>query len=703
MFSIPSFVILGAALLAQSAATLLSLRMFRTYGRRPLWLLLTAASLAAAAHSVALLLHPGLLVHSGRAGLPAELSAMTLSLALAVGLGGVDGLFRERLQSEEALEREKRRLSMLVDRRVADLETEVAERTRAEDALRQDGERFSAIIATQYDIATADRDSLAVMDLIVARTQTLTGASGAILQRVEGDELVYRAASGRAKPFLGTRTPRDAGLCGECVRTGTTLRCDDAERDGRVDLEHCRRMGTRSTVAVPLHYDRAVVGVLQVTSPELYAFGPMDEHTLHLMAGLIAAAMSHAAEFEAKQELLAHKEHLLAEAREQADRDPLTGLLNHRAFHKKLEEEADRAHRTGERVALAVIDLDNFKFFNDAYGHLVGDEVLAQVGQAIARSCRSYDTAARYGGDEFALLLPGVGDETVEAITARLDKAFESLEYRPAGEGGAIPLSLSLGVSVFPEDGPGRLDALETADARLLRTKYGGGLSDALTAQMRSHLNCSMANFSMLNALVTAVDTKDRYTRRHSEDVMFYSHQIACALGLPEDECNLVLTAALLHDVGKIGVPNYILRKPGKLTDEEYKAVKQHPMMGAVIVGAVAGLENTLDAIRHHHERWDGKGYPYGLRGEEIPPMARLMAVADAYSALTTDRPYRKGMAEGKAQAILEDGAGTQWDPACVEAFLRARRAAPPALLSPSEPPSSSQPPSSPVRLLQAA
>ncbi len=667
------FCVLGAALFAQTVSALLSLRMFRTYGRHPVWLLLAAAALGAAWGSGLRGAH--LLRHAAvHPDVAAEVSVLVLSLALALGLGVVDSIFRQRLKSEHSLENEKRQLSMLVDRRVADLETEVAERKRAEDALRLDGERFSAIIATQSEIATAERDLPAIMDLIVTRTQALTGASGAILQRLEGEELVYRAASGRAKPFLGTRLLKHLGICGECVRTGKTLRCDDAERDSRVNLASFRQMGVRSAVVVPLHYGRAVVGVLQVTSPEQHAFGPLDEHTLRLMAGLMAAAMSHAAEFEAKQELLAHKERLLAEAVEQADRDPLTGLLNHRAFHKKLEEEADRAQRTGERVALVVIDLDNFKFFNDAYGHLVGDEVLKQVGRAITRSCRTYDTAARYGGDEFALLLPGVGAESAAEITARLDMAFDDLEYRPLGDGGAIPLSLALGVSVFPEDGPGRLDALETADARLLRTKYGGGVSDALSAQMRSHLNCSMANFSMLNALVTAVDTKDRYTRRHSEDVMSYSYQIACALGLSEADCNLALTAALLHDVGKIGVPNYILRKPGKLTDEEYKAIKQHPMMGAVIVGAVSGLEDTLDAIRHHHERWDGKGYPYGLRGEDTPLLARLMAVADAYSALTTDRPYRKGMDAARALAILEDGAGTQWDPVCVSAFLNARR-----------------------------
>jgi diguanylate cyclase (GGDEF)-like protein len=670
----PVVFVLWAALLTQIVSALLALKMFRTYGRHWVWLLISMAGLGAAGRSAEACFHLRLPAAAGRLDISAELVSFGMAAMLVLGLSVVDSIFRTRLRAEEELKGEKRRLTMLVDRRVADLETEIDERKRAEEALRRDGDRFSAIIATQHDIATADLDLPAMMDLIVARSQKLTRGSGAILQWVEGKELVYRAVSGRAAPFLGNRIGGENSLAGECVRLSKTLRCDDAERDPRVNLDDFRRMGTRSTIVVPLHYDRAVVGVLQVTSPELYAFTPLDEHTLQLMAGLIAAAMSHTAEFEAKQELLAQKEHLLAEAIDQADRDPLTGLLNHRAFHKRLEEEADRAQRMGERLAVVVIDLDNFKFFNDAYGHLVGDEVLKQVARALGHGSRSYDTLARYGGDEFALLLPEVGDETAAEITARLDHAFDDLEYRPLDSGSPIPLSLSVGVAIYPDDGPGRLETLESADARLYRVKSGGSGSGELTERLRSQLACSMANFSMLNALVTAVDTKDRYTRRHSEDVMSYSHQIACELGLDEKTQSLVLMAALLHDVGKIGVPNYILRKPGKLTEEEYRAIKQHPMMGAVIVGAVNGLEDTLDAIRHHHERWDGKGYPYGLKGEDTPLMARLMAVADAYSALTTDRPYRKGMDARHALCILEEGAGSQWDPLCVRAFLNARR-----------------------------
>jgi len=141
-------------------------------------------------------------------------------------------------------------------------------------------------------------------------------------------------------------------------------------------------------------------------------------------------------------------------------------------------------------------------------------------------------------------------------------------------------------------------------------------------------------------------------------------------LGLGEGEQHMVAVAALIHDVGKIGVPDAILRKPGRLTDQEFEAVKQHPMMGSVMVGAVPGLEDTLDAVLHHHERWDGGGYPFGLEGEKTPLAARLMAVADAFSAMTTDRPYRKGMDQQQALNILQDGSGTQWDPKCVSAFL---------------------------------
>ena len=342
---------------------------------------------------------------------------------------------------------------------------------------------------------------------------------------------------------------------------------------------------------------------------------------------------------EAEREmLLIQTEALLADALENADHDPLTGLVNHRAFHKRLEEETEAAQRSGRPLALLLLDLDNFKGFNDAYGHLAGDDVLRQVAQALRPRCRAGNTLARFGGDEFALLMPGATAADAAQAADELRAAVARVGYRPPGYDTSIPLTLSVGAADAASDGSGRVALLEAADARLRVARSGGG-DEGQAMRLRRSMTRSVEGFTMLDALVTAVDNKDRYTRKHSEDVMIYSVHIARVLGLDARTQHAVGVAALLHDVGKIGVPDAVLRKPGRLTDEEFAAVRQHPLMGAIIVGAVPGFEDALDAVRHHHERWDGEGYPFGLRGEETPLMARLMAVADAYSAMTTDRP----------------------------------------------------------------
>ena len=373
----------------------------------------------------------------------------------------------------------------------------------------------------------------------------------------------------------------------------------------------------------------------------------------------------------------------LIDAEERANRDSLTGLLNHRAFQRRLEEETDRAQREGTCFAVAMLDLDSFKFFNDFYGHIVGDQILVLVADALQAACRSYDVIARFGGDEFSLLLLGVTEPNHIDIEKRLKADLANIIYYPSESSGGdnennaearvgIPINISVGVSLFPNEASERGKALEQADARLRRAKTSGATE--IDADHVRLLSRSAADgFSMLDALVTAVDNKDRYTRSHSEDVMKCSVMIARELGWSEEEIQTVSMAALLHDVGKIGVPDAILRKPGKLTSAEFLAVRQHPTMGAALVSTVPGLEATLPAVRHHHEQWDGGGYPSGLSGEETPLIARLMAVADAFSAMTTDRPYRRGMQEARAVEILKAGAGAQWDAACVAAFVTAQ------------------------------
>ena len=321
-----ALLILGLTLACQVAAIVLAVSLYRRYGHRKAWLLLAAALVAVASQSALAIRHDfghglsqGLgLAHASLLARPDShaLTALLLSVLLVWGLGMVGRIVGEGARSEKELTDEKRHLAMLVDRRVADLEAEVTERTRAEEALREDADRFGAIISTQRDIATAALDMTAVLNLIVARTMDLSHASGAVIELAEGEEMVYRAASGRAAPYVGLRTAMAHSLSGECVRTGQLLKCDDAERDPRVDLTECRRVGARSMIVVPLFYARKVVGVLQVLSPELYAFGPVDVHTLELMAGLIGAAMSHTAEFEARQAALNRLQTALGELQE---------------------------------------------------------------------------------------------------------------------------------------------------------------------------------------------------------------------------------------------------------------------------------------------------------------------------------------------------------------------------------------------------
>jgi diguanylate cyclase (GGDEF)-like protein/PAS domain S-box-containing protein len=383
------------------------------------------------------------------------------------------------------------------------------------------------------------------------------------------------------------------------------------------------------------------------------------------------------AEIAERKVLEVQRETLLAEAVQRADLDSLTGLWNHRGFQRRLEDEADRVQRSGGRLVMAMVDVDNFKFFNDVYGHPVGDEILRQVASALSASCRSYDTLARFGGDEFALLATVPETEDVESLAERLRGALSDLGYTPPGYDTVIPVGTSVGFAVFMEEAATRLELVDLADQRLRAAKAGESTKAALVESFRAQFAKSRAGFSMLSALVNAVDVKDRYTCRHSEDVMVYSLQIASALGLDAAAQQTIAVAALLHDVGKIGVPDDILRKPGRLTAAEFEAIRQHPEMGANIVGAVSGFEEALGAIRHHHERWDGGGYPNGLAGTQTPLFARLMAVADAFSAMTTDRPYRKGMPPSQARRILEEGAGTQWDPGCVRAFVLAQGTVP--------------------------
>lgn len=364
---------------------------------------------------------------------------------------------------------------------------------------------------------------------------------------------------------------------------------------------------------------------------------------------------------------------LYATARNAADCDPVTSLRNHRAIHQHLDEELLLAAQHHRPLTVIMIDLNNFKLFNDTYGHPVGDQVLKRVAHVLLAECRATDLLGRYGGDEFLVILPNTDASTAFTIAERLRATMARDGFRRSEEQRTVPVTLSCGLATYPPDGSNRHELLTIADANLYAAKQSdGGIRGTSDAQ-RANLALRTENmFEVLDALVTAVDNKDRYTRRHSEDVTEYALWLAEALGLSEETLRIIRIGCLLHDVGKIGVPDEILRKPGRLTQEEVEVMNRHPRLGAFIVGALPGMATILDIVRSHHERWDGAGYPDGLKGEQIPLLSRVAALADAFSAMTTDRPYRKGLDVHAALEEIRRNAGTQFDPIITEHFIRA-------------------------------
>jgi diguanylate cyclase (GGDEF)-like protein len=322
----------------------------------------------------------------------------------------------------------------------------------------------------------------------------------------------------------------------------------------------------------------------------------------------------------------------------------------------------------GTPLGVALIDIDNFRLLNDHHGHAAGDEALLAVVRMLRSHLPDAILMGRYGPDEFLLIAPAESIAEVEPALGRLRDALAdfSLQFDASDR---LPVTISAGVCTFPLHGTSVTVLLATTARTLEEAKASGGDAVRIAGATAAEETNAPA-FDVLRGLVQAVDTKDRYTKRHSEDVARYGVFIAECLGLDADLIETIRTAGLLHDVGKIGIPDSILRKPGKLTDAEYDVVKQHVALGEMVVRDLPGTDLVRRGIRHHHERWDGAGYLDRLEGEEIPLIARILAVGDAFSAMTTTRPYRKAMDVREALTRLEDAAGSQLEERLVRAFV---------------------------------
>jgi diguanylate cyclase (GGDEF)-like protein/putative nucleotidyltransferase with HDIG domain len=363
---------------------------------------------------------------------------------------------------------------------------------------------------------------------------------------------------------------------------------------------------------------------------------------------------------------------------ESARRDPVTDLLNHGTVVENLSMMLDAARLGKGVIALGLLDVDNFRLTNEVHGHAAGDEVLRRVA-AIGAALPETWLVGRFGPDEFLVVAPGASASRLERVLVDFRRSLTASSVQ-FGQSEQLPITFSAGIAVFPEQADNATELLSSATLTLAEAKSSGG--DAIrVADRTADERADARGFDVLHGLVIAVDTKDRYTKRHSEDVARYATFIARQLGMDEEFQSTVRLAGLLHDVGKIGIPDTILRKPGRLTDGEADVVKQHVALGDAIVRDLPNIELVRAGIRHHHERWDGHGYLHGLEEEGIPLIARILSVADVFSAMTTTRPYRKALPLTEALKRLGDAAGSQLEERLVTVFIAGIETAPDAPL----------------------
>ena len=365
-------------------------------------------------------------------------------------------------------------------------------------------------------------------------------------------------------------------------------------------------------------------------------------------------------------------ERVVSRLTDAAGTDVLTGISNRREFEERFGHELERSVRSGSPMGLVVLDLDWFKEINDRFGHAAGDRALRVVAGVLEEQTRRIDMVARLGGEEFAVVAPDAGEEETYRLAERLRR-----EVKVAFADHARPLTTSCGVATFPASGGTASDLLRAADRALYAAKDLGRDRTIVYRRGEDEISMAVARRARagrasprLASLVSMAESVDRRkgTPGHSRAVERFSESIARSMGFPEAQVEEISLAGLLHDIGTIGLPESLLSKTGELTEEEWREIRRHPEVGARIL-STADLDAISDWVYAHHERIDGTGYPRGLRDGQIPVEAQIVAVADAYAAMTADRSYRPGVERDEAIEELRRNAGSQFLPEVVEAF----------------------------------
>jgi diguanylate cyclase (GGDEF)-like protein len=564
----------------------------------------------------------------GAADLVAELTVMVPVFVL---LGGAVALGKRRL---------------LELRSAAERATEGHRELAAEQAALR---RLATAVAAEQ---SADE----IYGIVSREAAKLLGADASGVLRIESpDELTVLGAespAGTPTYRIGQTVPVQRGTdIARLLATGQPVLVRDHEPHSPAS-----RLGYRCTVIAPVYVATRLWGLLAVAALEPHRFGDETVGRLRDFASLLGTSIRNTED----RRLLT----------EMATSDPLTGLANHRTFHERLKTEVARALRHGRPLSLVLVDLDQFKEINDTAGHGAGDKVLAAVAADLQQVARTEDVLARIGGDEFALLLPETSSMDALAFVERLRSTVSARRvqgYRATLSAGISDITHALNAEQLFRYADGALYWAK-AKGRDCAWVYDPQVVRELSAQERAeHLERSQA-ISALRALARAIDAKDPMTRRHSQRVAALCHQLAEARGWDPDRIQLLTEAALVHDVGKIGVRDAVLLKNGRLTPSEIDEIKQHAVLGAQIVQEVLSDEQVA-WIRGHHERPDGTGYPDALSGSKIPEGAALLALADAFDVMTLSRPYSAPRTVEEALAECRELVGRQFSEQAVAAL----------------------------------
>ncbi|MGC2421890.1 MAG: diguanylate cyclase [Candidatus Acidiferrales bacterium] len=559
---------------------------------------------------------------------------------------------------------------------------------------------------SRHAITTLDSEEMLAKILAEIENRVAYDHIGIAILDYASKELVVQTEAGTRREALGRRIPLGEGLVGQVARTGQMAFVREVSAASPVTV----LSGSVSAIALPVSYTEQLLGVIYFESSESRDFPGSEILLLRTLADLFAGALHNAMTFQ--------------RAQEQAITDGLTGVKTHRFLMEALSSEWKRSTRANRHFSLVLMDLDSFKFVNDFHGHPEGDVVLRRVGHILEQNCRRSDVVARYGGDEFVILMPETSVEQARQLAGKLRGWVASDPVLREKN-----ITASFGIAGFPVHGSTPQELIQVADSSMYVSKHQGGNSVSIAEQgnqsdrkrwkkdvLEAYLGVTLkrqfstgpqafeeihrrleqftrslkeqntdgsgeglssAIVETVTSLAFAIDAKDHYTEGHSRKVSAYAVMIAHALGMSPAEIEEIRLAGLLHDIGKVGIPEAILNKAAPLDASEWETMKTHTELGAEILKPLEPMARIREMIRHHHEFYDGTGYPARLEGQQIPHGARVIAIADAYDTITSDRIYKKARTPDDAFAELERCAASQFDPEIVRVFIETMRRAP--------------------------